>query len=198
MVVLWSDRLRPLPPFKAWVEENYRLVKVYNRRNDLDRGIYIRSSGDLEGARQVLASHLTPLAPITFGDEIALNGFSVERDTIVRGEGSTVTFHWQAVRRPSIDHHVVTYLRGPDGRQWDAQEESLSGGSVPTTDWPVGRWLFQQTFVVVNSAVPPGDYAVTAGLYDSRARRLIPPTSRVDGLELLPSGEIVLARIRVE
>lgn len=198
MVVLWSDRLRPLRSFKVWVEDNYRLVKVYNRRNDLDRGIYVRSSGDLEGTRRVLTAGLTPIAPITFGDEIALNGYRVERDAVPRGEGSAVTFHWQALRRPSLDHHVVTYLRDADGRQWDAQEESLSGGSVPATDWPPGRWLVQQTFIVVNSAVPPGDYIVTAGLYDSRARRLTPPTSGSDSLEHLPSGEIVLARIRVE
>ena len=41
LVVLWADRLRGLSEFKRWVEENYRLVKVYNRRNDLDRGIYV-------------------------------------------------------------------------------------------------------------------------------------------------------------
>ena len=46
LVVLWADRLRGLSEFKHWVEENYRLVKVYNRRNDLDRGIYVPETRD--------------------------------------------------------------------------------------------------------------------------------------------------------
>ena len=42
----------------------------------------------------------------------------------------------------AADYAVLTVLRGPDGQNWDQQQESLSGGSDGTTAWDVGRWLF--------------------------------------------------------
>lgn len=195
MVVLWTDRLRPLRPFKQWVEENYRLVKVYNRRNDLDRGIYVKSDG-LIRARETLTIGLTMSAPIIFADEIALVGYSVDETSLRRGEGTAVTLHWEALRRPTQDHKVVTYLRGSDGRQWDGQQESLSGGSIPLTEWEPGRWLMQQTFVLVEPNVPPGEHLITVGLYDSRNRTLISPRSDLP-LDRLESGEIIVARVQI-
>lgn len=197
MVVLWTDRLRPLRPFKSWVEDNFRLVKVYNRRNDLDRGIYVNNQSNLDDVRAKLSASLPSIAPVTFVGEIALKGYAVDRPSIRRGEGTTVTFHWEAIAKPTQDHKVVTYLRDAGGRQWDGQQESLSGGSIPVTEWQVGRWLFQQTFVVADSNVPSGDYLVTAGLYDSRARQLIRPDGG-SGQDVLESGEIVLGRLHVD
>jgi len=179
LVVLWTDRLRPLRPFKSWVEDNFRLVKVYNRRNDLDRGIYVNNTTALGDARLKLAASVSEITPVAFAGEIALKGYAVDRPSIRRGEGTTVTFHWEAISRPTQDHKVVTYLRDAGGRQWDGQQESLSGGSIPVTDWQPGRWLFQQTFVVADTNVPNGEYLVTAGLYDSRARQLIRPSGRL-------------------
>ena len=69
------------------------------------------------------------------------------------------------------DYHVLTVLRGPDGQAWDQQQESLSGGSDGTTEWEVGRWLFQSTFVRTDATVPAGEYEVVVSVYDSRARQ---------------------------
>jgi hypothetical protein len=197
MVVLWTDRLRPLRPFKQWVEDNFRLVKVYNRRNDLDRGIYVQQSADLSQIRQQLDTGMTTIGPVRFADEVALVGFSVDQTDFKRGEGTAVTLHWEALRQPTQDYKIVTYIRGIDGKQWDGQQESLSGGSIPVTDWEPGRWLFQQTFVRVDGIVPAGEHLLTVGIYDSRARQLVTP--RADQpLNVLETGELVLARLQVE
>jgi hypothetical protein len=197
MVVLWTDRLRPLRPFKQWVEENFRLVKVYNRRNDLDRGIYVRRSANLAQTRQQLSVGMSAIGPVRFADEIALVGYSVDQTRLRRGDGTAVTLHWEALRKPTQDHKVVTYIRGTDGKQWDGQQESLSGGSVEVTEWEAGRWLFQQTFVRVSGDVPPGEHLLTVGIYDSRGRRLIPPRTDQPAA-VLESGELVLARLQIE
>jgi hypothetical protein len=197
MVVLWTDRLRPLRPFKQWVEDNFRLVKVYNRRNDLDRGIYVKQSADLSTIRERLGAGMTPVGPVRFADEIALVAYSVDQTSLERGAGTAVTLHWEALRQPTQDHKVVTYIRGADGKQWDGQQESLSGGSVPVTEWQPGRWLFQQTFVRVESNVPPGEQLLTVGIYDSRGRQLISPQAD-RSLEVLESGDLVVARIQVK
>ncbi len=197
MVVLWTDRLRPLRPFKQWVEDNFRLVKVYNRRNDLDRGIYVKQAADLGRVRDQLSVGMTPIGPVRFADEIALLSYSVDETILDRGGGTAVTLHWEALRQPTQDHKVVTYIRGTDGKQWDGQQESLSGGSIPVTEWQPGRWLFQQTFVRVENNVASGEHMLTVGIYDSRGRQLVPP--RADrSLNVLDSGELVLARVHVE
>jgi hypothetical protein len=171
LVVLWADRLRGLGEFKRWVEENYRLVKVYNRRNDLDRGVYVPQSGDLAAVRAVLAGPDASPLRADFVDGPLLVSALVDRTELRAGEGASVTLEWEATRPLGADYHVLTVLRGPDGQDWDQQQESLAGGSDGTTDWEVGRWLFQSTFVRTDSDVPPGEYEVVVSVYDSRARQ---------------------------
>ena len=189
LVVLWTDRLRALRDFKAWVEDNYRLVVVYNRRQDLDRGIYVRRDADLAAVRALLDGGGSVRADADFGDDLRLVSHRLDRAELRRGEGAGVTLHWQSLRPLQVDYHVVTVLRGPDGQAWDQQQESLAGGSVGTTEWEVGRWLFQNTFVRTDGRMPPGEYTVEVSAYDSRARRAVP----------LPDGQeqLVIARLIV-
>lgn len=189
LVVLWADRLRGLSEFKRWVEANYRLVKVYNRRNDLDRGIYVPEGRDLGGVRALLAHPSARPIGADFRDGPLLASAVVDRTEIRPGEGASVTLEWESVRPLAADFHALTVLRGPDGQAWDQQQESLSGGSDGTTEWEVGRWLFQSTFVRTESSVPPGEYEIVVAVYNSRARQKAP----------LPDGrdEIVVGRLTV-
>jgi hypothetical protein len=84
---------------------------------------------------------------------------------------------------------VLTVLRSGDGQAWDQQQESLAGGSVGTSDWAVGHWLFQNTFVRADTRVPPGAYSVGVSVYDSRTRQLVP---LADG-----RSELQVARVEV-
>jgi len=174
LIVLWTDRLRALRDFKSWVEDNYQLVKVYNRRQDLDRGIYVRErDADLGSVRAALTPPAATRLNADFVDGPLLVSAYVDRVEIRRGEGAGVTLEWEAVRPLAADFHVITTLRGPDGQNWDQQEESLSGGSDAVTAWPVGRWLFQNTFVLTDARVPPGEHEVVVSIYDSKARRMV-------------------------
>ena len=104
-------------------------------------------------------------------------------------EGASVTLEWEAARPLRADFHALTVLRGADGQAWDQQQESLSGGSDATTDWEIGRWLFQSTFVRTDAGVPPGEYEVVVSVYDSEAKQKA----------RLPDGrdEIVVGRVTV-
>jgi hypothetical protein len=189
LVVLWADRLRGLSEFKRWVEEHYRMVKVYNRRNDLDRAIYIPETRDPAEARALLSNPAAVPLRADFAEGPLLVSAVLDRTDIRPGEGASVTLEWEATRPLRADFHALTVLRGVDGQAWDQQQESLSGGSDATTDWEIGRWLFQSTFVRTDPTVPPGDYEVVVSVYDSRARQKAP----------LPDGkdEIVVGRITV-
>ena len=189
LIVLWTDRLRPLKIFKEWVEDNYRLVKVYNRRQDLDRGIYVRKDANLDVVRATLA--VAALAPR--GDEFAgglrLAGASLDRAEIRSGEGVALSLHWEAARDLDADYHVIVALMGPDGQAWDQQQESLSGGSVGTNEWAAGHWLFQNTFVRPTADAPRGEYAVVVSAYDSRGKRMAP---LADGRTELTVGTLIV------
>jgi hypothetical protein len=189
LVVLWADRLRGLSEFKRWVEENYRLVKVYNRRNDLDRGIYVPESRDPAEVRALLAHPAAAALGADFANGPLLVSALVDRAEIRPGEGASVTLEWEARRPLNADFHALTVLRAKDGQAWDQQQESLAGGSDATTDWEVGRWLFQSTFVRTDATVPAGEYEVVVSVYDSRARQ---KARLPDG-----SDEIVVGRITV-
>ncbi|MCC7366873.1 MAG: glycosyltransferase family 39 protein [Chloroflexi bacterium] len=189
VVVLWADRLRGLSEFKRWVEENYRLVKVYNRRNDVDRSIYVQETRDMAAVRKLLANPAAVPLRADFANGPVLASALVDRTEMRPGEGATVTLEWEATRRLASDFHAITVLRGTDGEAWDQQQESLSGGSDGTADWEIGRWLFQSTFVKSESAIPTGEYEVVVSVYDSKARQKA----------RLPDGgdEIVVGRITV-
>jgi hypothetical protein len=189
LIVLWTDRLRGLRDFKVWVEDNYILVKVYNRRQDLDRGVYVRERADLAATRALLTIPAATRLNADFVDGPVLVSGYVDRTELRRGDGAGVTLEWEATRPLAADYHVITVLRGADGQAWDQQQESLAGGSEGTTDWAVGRWLFQNTFVLTDDRVPPGQYEVVVSVYDSKARQKAK----------LPDGrdEIVVGRLSV-
>jgi hypothetical protein len=186
LVVLWTDRLRALRDFKAWVEDEYRLVKVYNRRQDLDRGIYVRRhDADLPSIRERLTLGTTAVGA-DFGN-LRLVSAGIDRPAFRHGEGAGLTFHWEATGKLPADYHVLTVLRSGDGQAWDQQQESLAGGSVGTSEWAIGHWLFQNTFVRGDSRIPPGDYSVGVSVYNSRTRQLVP---LADGRSELPVAQV--------
>jgi hypothetical protein len=165
------------------------MVKVYNRRNDLDRSIYVPETRDPAEVRALLSNPAAVPLRADFAEGPLLVSALVDRTEIRPGEGASVTLEWEATRPLRADFHALTVLRGLDGQAWDQQQESLSGGSDATTDWEIGRWLFQSTFVKTDSTVPAGEYEVVVSVYDSRARQKA----------RLPDGkdEIVVGRITV-
>ncbi|MFN8522851.1 MAG: glycosyltransferase family 39 protein [Chloroflexota bacterium] len=186
-VLLWNDRLRRLQQFIAWVEAEFRLVKVYNRRLDQDRGLYVHAARDLAEARRILASATPSAIAAHFGDRLVLVAVGIDRESFRRGEGAAVTLQWESLAALDADYQIITVLRGADGTAWDQQQERLSGGSLPTSRWPAGHWLFQHTFVRAEQRVPPGRYTVGVSVYDSRSRRLVPTGS---GNEELAAGTV--------
>jgi hypothetical protein len=171
VVVLWGDRLRSLPAFKSWVDQRFQVVKVYNRRGDSDRAVYLRRDQDFQGARARLAAAAAGGQSASFGP-LRLVGARLEREEVDRGQGASLALHWELQQPTSVDYHVRIDLRDASGRSLDDQEESLSGGAEGTNLWPVGRWLLQSSFV--RADVLPGHYTVTVSLYDSRARASVP------------------------
>jgi hypothetical protein len=184
VVLLWGDRLRSLAAFKSWVESSYQVVKVYNRRGDTDRALYLRRDSDFAAARALLAQRAAAGPSAQFGGDLRLAGAYLDRSEIASGQGSAVTMLWELLQPTPIDYHALVSLRAADGRSVDEQQESLSGGSAGTSQWLPGHWLVQTSFVLTDD-LPAGQYTVHVALYDSRARATIPIADRAAARDLM-------------
>jgi hypothetical protein len=189
VVLLWGDRLRSLSGFKNWVEAGYQVVKVYNRRDDTDRALYLRRDADFAAARTLLGQSLGGPSAI-FGGEIRLAGAALEAQEVAAGQGAMLTMFWEQLTPTTIDYHLLVELRAANGAIVDDQEESLGGGSEGTSRWPPGRWLVQTTFVLTPRAAP-GEYTVAIALYDSKSSRRVPPEGQ-------PASELAVGRLVVK
>ena len=178
---LFSDGLRSLRRFADWVDDEYVAVKINERPNRKDRTIYLRQDADLAGARQTLERSLDQRSDATFGGQLRLLGYAVERGEARPGGSATVTLGWQALGPIDADYAVVTMLLGPDGQPIEQNQRGLGGGGEGTAAWEPGRWVFRTSTLNVRPGTPAGDYTLAVGLYDSKNRRLLPLDGAADG-----------------
>jgi hypothetical protein len=171
---LFSDGLRNLKPFAAWVDDNYVAVKINERRNGKDRAVYLRRDSDLASARAQLEHTLDRPSDATFGGQLRLLGYATERGEARPGGSLTVTLGWQSLGAVAADYSVVTMLKGADGQPVEQNQRGLGGGGEGTSAWEAGRWVFRTSTLVLKEKLPPGEYTLAVGLYDSKARRLVP------------------------
>jgi hypothetical protein len=189
LVLLWGDRLRSLPTFRTWVETNYQVVKIYNRRGDTDRALYLRRDADFVQVRAALGTATVGGVSAGFGGELRLVGARLDREELT-GRGATLTMLWELIKPTTTDYHVLVDLVSSTGASVDDQQESLGGGSAGTSAWPTGRWLVQSSFVLAED-LAPDDYTVTVSLYNSRTRSTIPIDGRAG------SNALEIGRLRV-
>jgi hypothetical protein len=183
---LFSDGLRSLRPFANWVDDEYVAVKINERRNGKDRAIYVRQDADLGTAKLLLERSLDQRSDATFGGQLRLLGHAVERGEIRPGGALTVTLGWQALGPVAADYAVVTMLKNAAGQAVEQNQRGLGGGGEGTAAWDAGRWVFRTSTLSVRPGTPAGEYTIAVGLYDSKARRLLPLDGAPDGVTDVP------------
>ena len=182
LVALWGDRLRGLRAFTAWLDERFQPVKVYSRGGNAPRVIYIRRDADASQARATLGAAaregaIRRTGEADFGGILRLRGYGVDRAELTRAGNLGVTYEWEALGRASVDYHILTELRGPDGQVWSDEELSLGSRNVGLTEWQPGRWLFQTSIFKLPDDAPTGEYGLSVGVLDTRARGELPITA---------------------
>jgi hypothetical protein len=165
-----------LLPGRYWIE-----VGLYNPLTG-DRALISGSSADrtLVGPLKVPlqeSAELPDAVPLTaqFGDEIALDGYQLERSD----EGLEVTLRLSALRRPERDYTIFLHVEKMAGEivaQSDAQPRD---GQYPTGIWDAGEEVVSTWRVALPAALPPGMYSpgmykVWMGLYDWESGERLP------------------------
>ena len=177
LVVLWTDRLRTLRAFTNWLDDRFEPIKVYGRGGDSPRVVYLRDDADFTRARTALEPSAATQSAVDFGGILRLRGFSLDRTELSRAGAVGVTYHWEALGRTSVDYHIRTELRGPDGQVRTDESLSLGGRNIGLTEWQPGRWLFQSSAFELPAGASAGEYTLTLGVHDSRAKQELPITA---------------------
>ncbi|WP_420631960.1 6-pyruvoyl-tetrahydropterin synthase-related protein [Candidatus Leptofilum sp.] len=99
-----------------------------------------------------------------FGGQIALIGVDVSAETAASGEQVAVTLYWQAQTELDINFQSFVHALRPDGTI-AAQSDRLNPGDFPTRRWPLDKYVRDVHVLQLPADLPPGDYAITAGLW---------------------------------
>jgi hypothetical protein len=193
LLFLFSDGLRSLSGFADWVDDRFVPVKINERSNRKDRALYLRDDEDLSTARVTLERTLERRHDATFGGQLQLLGYALERGDVRPGGNLVLTLGWQATGPIVADYHVLTILRDPTGAIVEQNERALGGGAEGTGSWRPGRWVFRTSMLPIRRSTKVGVYQVSVALYDSKAKRSLPP----DGGAAGDASDIPLTTIEV-
>ena len=98
-----------------------------------------------------------------FGGQIELLGFDLPRTRIPAGEHVAVTLYWRALAPMGTNYQSFVHLARPLHILW-GQEDHLNPGDLPTTRWPLDKYVRDEYRVRVLPGTPPGEYVLNVGL----------------------------------
>ncbi len=168
---------------------------VYLARFLPDLPYRMRSLGPLVGVSNVVETHPPDEAQpdgTTFGDSIELAAYAIDGGAepafgdpsaapslrsglrlpapfgrgLRRAGAARVTLYWRALTGTRPNYHVRLRLVDDDGRVWweDSGVHPVSG-YYPTGAWQQGEVVADYREVELDPEVPPGEYALQAGLF---------------------------------
>jgi hypothetical protein len=113
-----------------------------------------------------------------FGDQIAFGKPDLPDPLLINpGDTLKLDLWWQAVNPPQADYSVGVYLIAPDGRIVAQHDGGFDGGRVPAGLLPADRWTPDARALSLPADLPPGDYLLTAAVYDWRDNTRLAPDS---------------------
>ena len=143
-------------------------------------------------ARYVMPAPMPTPTPVNarFGDTITLESYALSAQTVQPGDVLQVELRWTTDSLIERRYKVFLQLLDSSAVLAAQRDSEPGGGSLPTVDWTPGETVSDNHGLLISRDLPPGDYTLIVGLYDSDD-----PAAR------LPVGEgdyVVLGTIRVE
>ncbi len=126
--------------------------------------------------------------------QVRLAGYRLEGQSVQPGETLRLTLYWQALRKMDRSYTVFLHLADTEGNVWGQRDGAPVRGRYPTDRWAEGEVVGDQYELLVLPSVPPGEYRLLAGMYETTSpstwRRLPVTGEGTDSIEL--------ARVRVQ
>jgi len=98
------------------------------------------------------------------GGQIELLGYDLPQRRVRSGDTFPVLLYWHAVTPLDVNYQSFVHLARPLHILW-GQEDHLNPGDLPTTRWPLDRYVWDEYEVRVLPGTPPGEYVLNVGLY---------------------------------
>lgn len=112
-------------------------------------------------------------ANLNFDDQMQLSHVTLTADTYRAGDSLDLTLYWQKLAaQPGEDIIVFVKLLNPQ-RSTDVAQRNLPPGvrRGPASSWSMGETVIDRHLLQLPTDLPPGQYWLIAGLYDSRAKK---------------------------
>ena len=137
-------------------------------------------------------------ADYTFANGAHLLGYDLPRAEVSPGGTLPLTLYWQATRPLEERYKVFTHLEAPppEGEGivvWGQQDNEPGGGDRPMPLWQPGEIIVDEYAIPVNPEAPPGDHALTIGLYHPVTGERV----AVQQGDTPLGGQLTLATVRV-
>ena len=137
---------------------------------DASLGLYVMPSAQPSIKRAINA---------TLGNSIKLIGYDLDRAEVAPGQALQLTLHWKTTQ--PIDKHYTVFAHVIGGVNpatqspvWAQMDTEPGGGSRATTTWQVGETIDDRYGLLLPANIPPGEYLIEIGMYDSTNQTRLP------------------------
>jgi hypothetical protein len=103
----------------------------------------------------------------SFGGVIALNRACIDMLNAQPNSGLRLALDWVVETKPQDDLVAVVELLDQNGQMWFKRVSPLQGGYLPSSAWQEGMTINDHHGIWVSSDVPPGQYSVELGIYNT-------------------------------
>jgi|GEM_PF-2397288 len=103
---------------------------------------------------------------VIFGETIALEGYDISPAQAQVGEAFYITLYWHSLTAVSESYVVFVHLLDGNGNLVSQVDELPFAGQWSTNSWQVGNRLADRHTLLLDSALPQGEYTISVGLYN--------------------------------
>jgi hypothetical protein len=138
-------------------------------------------------SRRVEPAPLAPAGPpstpgltvgATFGRVVALDGITIDRDTVKAGDDLRFWLHWQLIGEAQEDFRSIGRLVTPGGRVLASEDDQIGGRRRHLSRWQVGERGVDEMRLRVTPNVAPGEYGLAIGVLRLDNLTPVPLTGR--------------------
>lgn len=126
--------------------------------------------------------------------QIELLGYDLPWQRVRPGSCFPVTLYWRALVPMEVNYQSFIHLARPLNVVW-GQDDHLNPGDLPTTRWPLDKYVWDEYEICVSPDAPPGEYVLNIGLYSLAGNYRLP---HYDETGQVTGDSVVIATVVVE
>ena len=100
---------------------------------------------------------------VNFENQIELLGYDLPQRQVRAGKTFPVTLYWRALQPLETNYQSFVHVARPLHVLW-GQRDHLNPGGLPTRQWPLDRYVWDEYTIQVLPGTPPGEYQLNVGL----------------------------------